>query len=129
MLEDMDRKTISMAKFAKNPEMVARDIESSGAVYCITRPRGSTVVMMNEDAFESFQFELQLARDPKLREQLEQSRRDAAAGHGRSLDEVGTELGLDRPAPTSRHRPAPRAARAGRAKGVRRASRAGGRSA
>jgi hypothetical protein len=45
---------------------------------------------------------------PNWREELEQSRRDAAAGRGRPLEVVLKELGLDRPAQRKRRSAAPR---------------------
>ena len=130
MLEAMDRKMISMARLAKDPEKVARDIDSSGAVYCITRPGGRTaMMMMDEDSFETLQLQLELARNPALREQIDQSRRDFAEGRYRTLDEIEKELGLDRPAQPRRRSAGARTATARGAKGNARTSRARNRSA
>jgi PHD/YefM family antitoxin component YafN of YafNO toxin-antitoxin module len=113
------RKTISMAQLAKNTETIVRDIDSSGAVYRIKRPGRPRVLMMTEEYFEGWLVVAELSGNPEVREQLEQSRRDAAAGRGRTLDEIEKELGLDRPASTSRSRAASRTTRASRAKSER----------
>jgi PHD/YefM family antitoxin component YafN of YafNO toxin-antitoxin module len=123
MLEAMRRKTISMAQLAKNPENVARDIDSSGAVYCITRRGRTAMVMMDEDAFETWQLQLELARNPKLRAQIDRSRRDFAEGRYRSLDDIEKDMGLDRPAQPRRRSSASGAPTTSRTKGPARASR------
>jgi PHD/YefM family antitoxin component YafN of YafNO toxin-antitoxin module len=125
MLEVMDRKMISMARLAKDPEKVAQDIDSSGAVYCITRPGGRTaMMMMDEDLFETLQLQLELARNPALRAQIDRSQRDFAEGRYRTLDAIERELGLDRPAQPSRRSAGARATTARRTKGNARTPRA-----
>jgi PHD/YefM family antitoxin component YafN of YafNO toxin-antitoxin module len=128
MLEEM-RKTISLAQLAKDPERIARDIDSSGAVYYVKRPGHRPMLLMDEEYFEGWRVVIELMQQPNWREELEQSRRDFAAGRYRDLEEVVKELGLDRPAQPRRRRSAPRASGARTAKGARRASRARGRSA
>lgn len=124
MLEAMDRKTITMARLAKNPESIARAIDSSGAVYTIKRPGRATMLMMDEEYFESWLAVIDLMKNPKWREELEQSKRDFAEGRYRTLDEIEKELDLDRPAPTRRRAAAASSTRSGRSKGAQRASRA-----
>jgi hypothetical protein len=130
MLEAMQRrKTISTAQLAKNTETIVRDIDLSGAVYRIKRPGRPRVLMMTEEYFEGWLVVAELSGNPDVRAQLEQSRRDSAAGLGRTLDEIEKELGLDRQAPARRRGAASRSARTGRTKGTRSASRARGRAA
>ena len=128
MLEEM-RKTISLAQLAKNPERIARDIDSCGAVYHVKRPGRRDMLLMDEEYFEGWLVAIELMQRPNWREELEQSRRDAEAGRGRDLEEVVKELGLDRPAQQRRRRPAARTARTRSAKDSRRTPRGRGRSA
>jgi len=124
MLEAMDRKTISMARLAKNPEAIARDIDSSGAVYTIKRPGRPPMLLMQEEYFEGWLVAIELMQNPKWREELEQSKRDFAEGRFRTLDEIEKELGLDRPAPTRRRSGAASTSRARQPKSAQRTSRA-----
>jgi PHD/YefM family antitoxin component YafN of YafNO toxin-antitoxin module len=127
MLEEMQKpqKTISMAKFAKNPESVARDIDASGAVYSIQRPGKPRMLMMDAEYYDGWRIVIELMQNPNWREELEQSRRDIEAGRGISLDELEAELGLDRPVHSRRRRSAARASRAGSSKSTGRAPRPG----
>jgi antitoxin YefM len=129
MLDAMDRKTISMARLAKDPETIARDIETSGAIYCIKRRGRPPMLLMNEEYFEGWRVVIELMQQPGWREELEQSRRDFAEGRFRSLDEIEKEFGLDRPTPTRRRGTAARSTRTSRAKGPQRTARARSRSA
>jgi PHD/YefM family antitoxin component YafN of YafNO toxin-antitoxin module len=124
MLEAMEPKWISMARLAKHAERIVEDISSTGAMYLVTRRGRSGVLLVNEDYFETLRGQLEIATNPKLREQIDQGRRDVAEGRYRTLEEVEKELGLDRPARSQRRRPARRASAARRAKGSARASRA-----
>jgi PHD/YefM family antitoxin component YafN of YafNO toxin-antitoxin module len=128
MLEEM-RKTISLTQLAKDAERIARDIDSSGAVYHVKRPGHRDMLLMDEEYFEGWRVVFELMQRPSWREELEQSRRDFAAGRHRELDEVAKELGLDRPAQPRRRSTAPRAAAASRTKSTRRTSRSRGRTA
>lgn len=128
MLEEM-RKTISMSKFAKNPESVARDIDASGAVYSIQRRGRPAVLMMDEEYYEGWRIVIEMMQRPDWREELEEWRRDAAEGRGRDLEEIAKELGLDRPAESTRRGAPRRAPSASRSKGVPSASRTRRRSA
>ena len=129
MLEAMQRKTISMARLAKDPDRIARDIDSSGAIYSIKRRGERTMLLMNEDYFEGWLSVIELMKQPNWREELEQSRQDFAAGRGRDLEEVVREIGLDRRAQPRRRSAAPRSSRAGGKANPRRASRSRGRAA
>jgi len=131
MLEVMDdRKPISLARLARDTAKIVDEISSRGAVYYVSRPGGhSAVLLINEDHFETLRLQLEIARNPKLREEIDQGRRDFAEGRYRTLDEIEKELELDRPAPPRRRGAAKRSARTRRAKGTPRASRPRGRAA
>ena len=119
----MRRKAISLTQLAKNPEVVARDIDTSGAIYRIKCPGQRMMVLMHEEAFEGWLVVAELSGNPDVQAQLEQSRRDSAAGLGRTLDEIEKERGLDRQAATRRIGAASRSTSPGRAKGTRRSPR------
>lgn len=42
------QKTISLARFAKDPERIAREIEKAGTIYKIKRPNGTMLLVMDE---------------------------------------------------------------------------------
>lgn len=42
------QKTISLARFAKDPERIAREIEKAGTIYKIKRPNGKVILVMEE---------------------------------------------------------------------------------
>lgn len=113
MLAEM-RKTISMAELAKNPESVAKDIDASGAVYYIKRPRKPQMLMMDAEYFEGQQAIMRLLRDPHWGPLLQQAQRDFEAGRGITLDELEAELDRDRPAQSRRRRSTSRDVRTGR---------------
>jgi hypothetical protein len=126
MLGEM-RKTISMADLAKNPEGVARDIDASGAVYCIKRPGRPQMLMMDAEYFEGQQAIMRLMQDPHWGPRMQQAQRDFEAGRGITLDELEAELGLDRPPRSRRRGSTSRNAGAGRTKGSPRTPRSRGR--
>lgn len=127
MLDDM-RKTISMSELAKNAERIAKDIDASGAIYHVKRPGTRGMLLMDAEYFEGWRAAIEMMQRPNWQEEWQQARRELARGEGRRLDEVARELGLDRPAQPRRRKPAAGAPRTGRAKSLRRTSRAGGRS-
>lgn len=129
MLEDMDRKTISLARLTKDADRIVRDIDSSGTVYSIKRPGGRTMLLMDEEYFDGWRTVAELMQRPNWREELVESRSAFAAGRFRTLDEIERELGLDRPAHSRSRGAAPRTRRTGATKGARRTSRARSRSA
>lgn len=123
------RKTISLARLAKDPDTIVRDIDSSGAVYSIKRRGRRTMLLMDEQYFEGWRAVLELMQRRFWREELEQSKRDFAEGRFRSLEEIERELHLDRPARSRGRSAAPRISRTRSPKGTQRPSRARGRSA
>lgn len=103
MLEAMEKKTISMAQLAKNTEQIADDIEASGTLYRIRRPGRKTMLLMDTEYFESWVATVEFMQDhPNWRSELEQSERDYRAGLYIPYDQLRKELGLDRPARTTK---------------------------
>jgi hypothetical protein len=90
MLKHME-KTISMSELEADPEKVAKDIRASGTVYRIRR-RGRAPVLLSK--IPEWAAVVDCMMQPGWREQLEESDRELAAGGGRELGEVLTELGL-----------------------------------
>jgi PHD/YefM family antitoxin component YafN of YafNO toxin-antitoxin module len=129
MLEDMEKKTISVSELAKNAERIARDVDASGTVYHIKRRGRSGMLLMDHDYYLAWRDAIELMQRPNWREELEQSRRDFAAGRYRDLEDVVKELGLDRAAQPRRRAAASRPARPGRTKSTRRTPGARGRTA
>jgi hypothetical protein len=105
MLEDME-KTVSMAQLAKNTVEIAKDIEASGAVYRIKQRGHKTMLLMDQEYFDSWVMTREFMQDhPNWRAELEQGERDYRAGLYVPYEELRKELGLDR---------APRHAKRGR---------------
>jgi hypothetical protein len=64
------------------------------------------MVLVDNEYYEGWMAAIDEMRRPDWREALEETRRDAAAGRGRSLDVIAKELGLEGSRPTlglSRH--------------------------
>ncbi len=116
MLEGM-KKTISMSVLAKHPERIAKDIETAGTIYRITRGRRQSMLLMDTRHFESWMVAIELMQRPNWREEWDAASRDIAEGRLYDLDDVLAELGLDTPAARKRKKAARRPARTRRRKG------------
>lgn len=100
---------ISVTDLVRNVARIAREVETEGTIYRITRGGRGSMVLVDNEYFEGWMAAMDEMRRPDWREALAEGRRDAAAGRGRSLDSVAKELGLERsPDPKSR-KPARRA--------------------
>jgi PHD/YefM family antitoxin component YafN of YafNO toxin-antitoxin module len=91
-------KIISVTDLVRNAASIAREVETEGTVYRITRGGRGSMVLVDEDYFNGWMAALDEMRRPDWREVHERTTRDIAAGRGRDLDAVAKELGLeDRP--------------------------------
>lgn len=96
------QKTISLARFAKDPERIAREIEKAGTVYKIKRPNGKTLLVMDEVELYWREY---LSHYPDWRKDLAEGERELREGKCAPLDGVIADL----------RKRAKRAARGGRA--------------
>ncbi len=107
---------ISVTDLVRNAARIAKDVETEGTVYRITRGGRGSMVLVDNEYYEGWMAAIDEMRRPDWRETLAEARRDAAAGRGRSLDAIAKELGLEgSPHPKSRT-PARRTSRARRKK-------------
>jgi PHD/YefM family antitoxin component YafN of YafNO toxin-antitoxin module len=112
-------KTISMSELRRDGERIAQDIERSGTVYRIRRPRKRSMLLVDADYFESQMATLEfIAQHPNWREELAEGDRQIAAGEIRELEDVMKELGLEVSSLTAK-RGAPARGTAGRRKATR----------
>ncbi len=108
---------ISVTDLVRNAARIAKEVESEGTVYRITRGGRGSMVLVDREYYAGWRAAIAEMRRPDWREALTEGRRDAAAGRGRSLDVIAKELGLEgSPHPKGRA-PARRVAPARRAKG------------
>lgn len=114
--QDMER-IISVTDLVRNVARIAREVETEGTVYRITRGGRGSMVLVDNEYFEGWMAAMDEMRRPDWRETLADARRDAASGRGRSLDSVAKELGLERSSDPESRKPARRAPRPRRAKG------------
>jgi len=104
-------KIISVTDLVRNATRIADEIEA-GAVYRVTRGGRGSMVLMSDEDYQGWMAAIDLMRRPNWREELAESRRDAAAGRGLSLDHVVKELGLEDLPHPARRKPAKRPSRA-----------------
>jgi PHD/YefM family antitoxin component YafN of YafNO toxin-antitoxin module len=116
MLEEM-KKTISMSQLAKDPERIAKDVETTGTVYRITRGRNKSMMLMDAGYFEAWKVTLEFMQRPNWREEWAEAERQVANGELYDLDDVLAELGLETPAERRRKKAARRPTAARRGKG------------
>lgn len=109
-------KIISITDLVRNTASIAREVETEGTVYRITRGGRGSMVLVDEQYFNGWMAALDEMRRPDWREVHERTSRDIAQGRGRDLDVVAKELGLEDRSHADRRRPARRAARTGRKK-------------
>ena len=105
-----------MTDLVRNVASIAREVESEGTVFRITRGGRGSMVLVDNEYFEGWMAAIDEMRRPNWQETLAEARRDAAAGRGRSLDAVAKELGLERSPAAKSRKPARRAPGPRRAK-------------
>jgi PHD/YefM family antitoxin component YafN of YafNO toxin-antitoxin module len=110
-------KIISVTDLVRHAASIAREVESEGTVYRITRGGRGSMVLVDESYFNGWMAALDEMRRPDWRETHAQTTRDFAAGRGHDLDAVVKELGLEGHPLPNRKAPARRTARSRRAKG------------
>ncbi len=96
----MERKIISVTDLVRNAARIAREVETEGTVYRITRGGRGSMVLVDNEYFEGWMAAMDEMRRPDWREVLAEARRDAAAGRGRDLEVVAKELRLEGPSIT-----------------------------
>lgn len=109
-------KIISVTDLVRHAASIAREVESEGTVYRITRGGRGSMVLVDESYFNGWMAALDEMRRPDWRETYAQTTRDIAAGRGYDLDDVVKELGLEGHSRASRKTPARRVARRRRGK-------------
>ncbi len=108
---------ISVTDLVRNAARIAKEVETEGTIYRITRGGRGSMVLVDNEYYEGWMAAIDEMRRPDWRETLVETRRDAASGRGRSLDVIAKELGLEGSPDTTRRTPARRASRARRKKG------------
>ncbi len=86
---------ISVTDLVRNAARIAREIETEGTVYRITRGGRGSMVLVDEEYFDGWMAALDEMRRPGWQETLAATRRDAAAGRGRDLEVIAKEMGLE----------------------------------
>ena len=109
-------KIISVTDLVRNTASIAREVETEGTVYRITRGGRGSMVLVDEEYFNGWMAALDEMRRPDWREVYARTTRDITAGRGRDLDSVAKELGLEGHSHAGRRKPARRAARPRRRK-------------
>jgi hypothetical protein len=120
------QKTISMAQLAKNAEVIAKDIETSGTLYRIKRPGRRRLLLVDDQYFERLAATHEfMLRHPNWKQELAQAEREYAAGLYIPLEQVLEERGLAEVAGKAKRKGATRRAPGNRgSRGVRHALRA-----
>src|SRR5688572_28699362 len=98
-------KIISVTDLVRNAARIAKEVETEGTVYRITRGGRGSMVLVDEEYFDGWMAALDEMRRPGWREALTAARRDVATGRGRSLDVIAEEMGIEDP-PRTRSRAA-----------------------
>jgi PHD/YefM family antitoxin component YafN of YafNO toxin-antitoxin module len=107
---------ISVTDLVRNAAAIAREVATEGTVYRITRGGRGAMVLVDEEYFDGWMAAIEEMQRPDWRAVLDETRRDVAAGRGRSLDSIVKEKGLEGSAHVSGRKPARRAPRARRKK-------------
>ena len=110
------QKIISATDLVRNITRVAEDVESSGTIYRITRGGRGSMLLVDEEYFEGWLAARDEMRRANWKTVYAETGRDIEAGHGRPLDDVAREPGLEGTAHAKGRGAAPRAARARRSK-------------
>jgi PHD/YefM family antitoxin component YafN of YafNO toxin-antitoxin module len=109
---------ISVTDLVRNAARIAKEVETEGTVYRITRGGRGSMVLVDDEYFEGWMAAIDEMRRPDWRQVLAEGRRDATEGRGRTLEAVVKELGIeDSPKPARRapaRKPAPSRRKKGR---------------
>jgi len=108
---------ISVTDLVRNAARIAKEVETEGTIYRITRGGRGSMVLVDEEYFEGWMAALDEMRRPDWREVFEETTRDIAARRGRTLDVVAKELGLEGSPHAKIRKPAKRVTRTRRKKG------------
>lgn len=108
---------ISVTDLVRNAARIAREIETEGTVYRITRGGRGSMVLVDQEYFDGWMAAIDEMRRPGWREALAEARRDAAAGRGRDLEVIMKEMGLEGTTRGKGRRSATRSSRPRRRKG------------
>lgn len=90
-------RVISLTDLVRNAARIAKDVETKGTVYRITRGGRGSMVLVDNEYFDGWMAAIDEMRRPGWREALTEARHDAQAGRGRDLEVIAKELALDRP--------------------------------
>ena len=107
---------ISVTDLVRNAARIAREVETEGTIYRITRGGRGSMVLVDQEYFDGWMAALDEMRRPDWKEAWARTSRDIAAGRGRDLDVLSKELGLEDSPRTRRRKPAARTARTRRKK-------------
>ena len=108
---------ISVTDLVRNAARIAKEVETDGTIYRITRGGRGSMVLVDNEYYDGWMAAIDEMRRPDWREVLAEGRSDAAAGRGRSLSVIAKELGLEASPKHKSRTPARRNARARRKKG------------
>jgi len=86
-------RSISVTDLVRNAAAIAREVETEGTIYRITRSGRRSMVLMSEAYFDGWLSAMDEMQRPDWREVLAETRRDVAAGRGRALDDIVKEKG------------------------------------
>ena len=109
-------KIISVTDLVRNAARIAQEVSTEGTVYRITRGGRGAMVLVDEEYFDGWMAAIEEMQRPDWREVLDETRRDVAAGRGRSLDSIVKEMGLEGSAHATGRKPVRRASRTRRKK-------------
>ena len=112
-----------MTDLVRNAARIAKEVETEGTVYRITRGGRGSMVLVDNEYYEGWMAAIDEMRRPDWREVLAEARRDSASGHGRDLDMIVKELGLEDSTEPQGRRATRRAAKTGSKKSRRATSR------
>lgn len=107
---------ISVTDLVRNAARIAREVETEGTIYRITRGGRGSMVLVDNEYYEGWMAAIDEMRRPDWQAVLAEGRRDAAVGRGRSLDVIAKELGLEGSSKPKGRTPARRTTRARRKK-------------
>ena len=94
---------ISVTDLVRNAARIAKEVETEGTVYRITRGGRGSMVLVDNEYYEAWMAAIDEMRRPDWNAVWDETSRDIATRRGRSLDAVAKELGLEiTPDPASR---------------------------
>lgn len=104
-------KVISVTELARSAASIAREVETEGTIYRITRGGRGSMVLVGESYFDGWMAAIEEMQRPDWREVLAETQRDVAAGRGRTLEAAVKERKLGGSAHAPGREPARRAQR------------------